>query len=54
MPNIPGNDASGSHKVPMENVIYIDSSDFKEVGFKVAKGSSISYNGCECLAIEKE
>ena len=31
VPNIPGNEASGTHNVPMESVIYIDSTDFKEV-----------------------
>jgi len=34
VPNIPGNEASGTHNVPMESVIYIDSTDFKEVDEK--------------------
>ena len=36
VPNIPGNEASGSHNVPMENIIYIDSTDFKEVSLDIA------------------
>ena len=31
VPNIPGSESSGAHKVPLEKTIYIESSDFKEV-----------------------
>eukprot|EP00795_Rhopilema_esculentum_P002262 gene2262-17873_t len=34
VPNIPGSESSGVHKVPLENIIYIEGSDFKEVGEK--------------------
>eukprot|EP00112_Aurelia_sp_Birch-Aquarium-sp1_P006551 Seg1720.10 transcript_id=Seg1720.10/GoldUCD/mRNA.D3Y31 product="Glutamine-tRNA ligase" protein_id=Seg1720.10/GoldUCD/D3Y31 len=30
VPNIPGNESSGSHKIPLEKIIYIEKSDFKE------------------------
>lgn len=31
VPNVPGNEAAGSHTVPFQRVLYIDRSDFKEV-----------------------
>eukprot|EP00794_Sanderia_malayensis_P006051 gene6051-6753_t len=31
VPNIPGNDTSGTHRIPLEKIIFIERSDFREV-----------------------
>ena len=34
VPDFPTNPSAGSHKVPFNHIVYIDSSDFKEAGEK--------------------
>ena len=34
VPDFPTNPSAGSHKVPFNHIVYIDSSDFKEAGDK--------------------
>lgn len=45
VPNIPNNESSGSHKIPLEKEIYIEKSDFKEATEKdyrrLAPGQSV-------------